>query len=323
MGDSYDYLFKIILVGDNDVGKTSFVRRFTTGHFQRDCKATLGVDFTVQTIQLDGKIVKPSPLDTCITVNTMMLNMRDTRRGHQRSLTDKGQTGHVGQNHKINNNKQLNCGIFCVCETCLVGNNKFDIEGYTVYGHNRLVTHLKAKRGSGGVGIFIKSSIGDQYKVKILDKSVEGILWLNYDNEQETFCVCVCYLPPRGSSRSNDPEQFYANLINQVYMYQNIGHMYIVGDFNLRCSDISDFIEGVDDVTPREVIDYNSNANGDLLIDFLVDCNLCMLNGRKGKQDFRCISKPGKSVVDFIITTHENIHMCTNFDVRIMSDITN
>ena len=74
-------------------------------------------------------------------------------------------------------------------------------------------------------------------------------------------------------------------------MYQNIGKMYIVGDFNSRCSDISDFIEGVDDVTPREVINYSSNTNGDLLIDFLVDCNLCMLNGRKGKQDFTCISK--------------------------------
>ncbi|CAC5421808.1 unnamed protein product [Mytilus coruscus] len=197
-------------------------------------------------------------------------------------------------------------------ESRKLGNNKFDIEGYTFYGHNRLVKHHKAKRGSG-----------DQYKVKILDKSVEGILWLNFDNEQETFCVCVCYLPPRGSSRSNDPEQFYANLTNQFYMYQNIGQMYIDGDFNSRCSEISDFIEGVDDITPREVIDYNSNANRDSLIDILVDCNLCMLNGRKGKQDFTCISKRGKLVVDFIITTHENIHMCTDFDVRIMSDITN
>ncbi|XP_063415945.1 uncharacterized protein LOC134697591 [Mytilus trossulus] len=204
-----------------------------------------------------------------------------------------------------------------------VGNNKFDIDGYTFYGHNRLTKHHKAKRGSGGVGIFVKSSIEEKYKVNILDKTAKGILWLKFDNEQETFCVCVCYLPPKGSSRSNDPEQFYVDLTNQVYMYQNIGQMYIVGDFNSRCSDISDFIEGVDDVTPREVIDYSSNTNGDLLIDFLVDCNLCMLNGRKGKQDFTCISKRGKSVVDFIITTHENIHMCTDFDVKIMSDITN
>lgn len=63
MGDSYDYLFKIILVGDGDVGKTSFVRRFTTGHFHKDCKMTIGVDFTIQTLQLDGKIVKVQNLN--------------------------------------------------------------------------------------------------------------------------------------------------------------------------------------------------------------------------------------------------------------------
>ncbi|CAG2234784.1 RAB43 [Mytilus edulis] len=64
MGDSYDYLFKIILVGDGEVGKTSFVKRFTTGHFHRDCKMTIGVDFTIQTLQLDGKIVKLEIWDT-------------------------------------------------------------------------------------------------------------------------------------------------------------------------------------------------------------------------------------------------------------------
>lgn len=31
----------------------------------------------------------------------MMLNMRGTKRGHQRSLKDKGLTGHVEQNYKI------------------------------------------------------------------------------------------------------------------------------------------------------------------------------------------------------------------------------
>lgn len=58
MGETYDYLFKIILVGDQAVGKTSLVRRFTTGRFQQEYKSTIGVDFTVQTLQLDGKIVK-------------------------------------------------------------------------------------------------------------------------------------------------------------------------------------------------------------------------------------------------------------------------
>lgn len=58
MGENYDYLFKIILVGDQGVGKTSLVRRFTTGKFQDEYKSTIGVDFTVQTLNIDGRIVK-------------------------------------------------------------------------------------------------------------------------------------------------------------------------------------------------------------------------------------------------------------------------
>jgi hypothetical protein len=38
------------------------------------------------------------------------------------------------------------------------------------------------------------------------------------------------------------------------------------GDFNARCGDIQDFIEGVDNVQIRNVIDDVSNRNGDLLI---------------------------------------------------------
>ena len=58
MGENYDYLFKIILVGDQGVGKTSLVRHFTTGKFQDEYKSTIGVDFTVQTLNIDGRIVK-------------------------------------------------------------------------------------------------------------------------------------------------------------------------------------------------------------------------------------------------------------------------
>lgn len=211
----------------------------------------------------------------------------------------------------------------CVCETFLVGDNKINIYGYSYYGNNRKKHNKKAKRGSGGVGVFVKDYIVDQYDIEILDENIEDILWLKFNHEHDTFCVCVCYLPPKGSTRPNDPEKFYSDLTRQVYLYQNIGKFYIVGDFNSRCSDTSDYIEGVDEVTNREVIDYGSNANRDLLVDFLVDCNMCMINGRKGKQDFTCISKRGKSVVDFVFTTHENLNSCIDFEVKTISDISN
>lgn len=53
--DSFDFLFKIILVGDSDVGKTCVVQSFKSGVFIEKQQNTIGVDFTVRTLDIDGK----------------------------------------------------------------------------------------------------------------------------------------------------------------------------------------------------------------------------------------------------------------------------
>lgn len=50
--DSFDFLFKIILIGDSNVGKTSLVQSFSTGLFSQRQHNTIGVDFTVRTLNL-------------------------------------------------------------------------------------------------------------------------------------------------------------------------------------------------------------------------------------------------------------------------------
>ncbi|KAM6937505.1 ras-related protein Rab-19 isoform 1-T1 [Xenentodon cancila] len=62
--DSFDFLFKIILVGDSDVGKTCMVQRFKSGIFIEKQQNTIGVDFTVRTLDIDGKKVKMQVWDT-------------------------------------------------------------------------------------------------------------------------------------------------------------------------------------------------------------------------------------------------------------------
>ncbi|KAJ5070773.1 small rab-related gtpase [Anaeramoeba ignava] len=54
----YDYLFKIVLVGDTGVGKTSLLSRYTDGKFSDSYVSTIGVDFRTKTIGLDGKNMK-------------------------------------------------------------------------------------------------------------------------------------------------------------------------------------------------------------------------------------------------------------------------
>jgi len=60
----FDYLFKTIVVGDPNVGKTSITLRFATGMFRERYLPTIGVEFSVKDIEVDGKRVKIQAWDT-------------------------------------------------------------------------------------------------------------------------------------------------------------------------------------------------------------------------------------------------------------------
>jgi hypothetical protein len=56
--DNYDFLFKIVLIGDAGVGKTAIVQRFKSGTFLERQANTIGVDFTMKTLIVNGKKIK-------------------------------------------------------------------------------------------------------------------------------------------------------------------------------------------------------------------------------------------------------------------------
>ena len=56
--DSFDFLFKVVLIGDMGVGKTCVVQRFKNGTFLERQGTTIGVDFTMKTVVIDGKRIK-------------------------------------------------------------------------------------------------------------------------------------------------------------------------------------------------------------------------------------------------------------------------
>lgn len=62
--DEYDYLFKIVLIGDSGVGKSNLLSRFTRNEFSLESKSTIGVEFATKSIQVDGKIIKAQVWDT-------------------------------------------------------------------------------------------------------------------------------------------------------------------------------------------------------------------------------------------------------------------
>jgi Ras-related protein Rab-11A len=62
---SYDFIFKIVLLGDSGVGKSNLVFRFTKNEFNKDSKSTIGVEFATKTVQIDdNKLVKAQIWDT-------------------------------------------------------------------------------------------------------------------------------------------------------------------------------------------------------------------------------------------------------------------
>ena len=52
-----DAMYKVVFFGDGGVGKTTLINRYLTGVFKSDATITIGVDFHVKKIDIDGKRV--------------------------------------------------------------------------------------------------------------------------------------------------------------------------------------------------------------------------------------------------------------------------
>lgn len=60
----YDYLVKTIILGDTAVGKTNILLRYINKEHKMTHVSTIGVDFKVKTINVDGVKVKMQIWDT-------------------------------------------------------------------------------------------------------------------------------------------------------------------------------------------------------------------------------------------------------------------
>lgn len=64
MSQEYDYLFKLLLIGDSGVGKSCLLLRFADDTYNESFISTIGVDFKIRTIELEGRTVKLQIWDT-------------------------------------------------------------------------------------------------------------------------------------------------------------------------------------------------------------------------------------------------------------------
>lgn len=61
---TYDVLYRLVLIGDSGVGKTAILLRYSDNMFNTSFITTIGIDFRIKTIELNGKRVKLQIWDT-------------------------------------------------------------------------------------------------------------------------------------------------------------------------------------------------------------------------------------------------------------------
>ncbi|CAG2257828.1 unnamed protein product [Mytilus edulis] len=290
-------------------------------------------------LEIRGSVIRPKYAKSTRDTNTH--NRRDDPDDTQ--INNDTQSGNHGYYNRHNNRgrgntrggnnqrrgaecvRYYNLHILGLAETHLTGNTGINIDGYTWFGLNRKEIHIRAKTGSGGVGILIRNDVRDEFNINIVEDNTDGIIWVKFEDKNfahNCFYVCVIYLPPENSTRAVNIHEFFDILMTNIYTIPQGKPFYICGDWNSRCSDLPDSIEGIDKLPQRNVVDFQHNGYGNIFCDFLTDVNCCILNGRKTlHNDFTFVSTRGMSVVDYCVLPYEHLDNFNNFNVIRTSSI--
>ncbi|KAL3815079.1 hypothetical protein ACJIZ3_016347 [Penstemon smallii] len=96
----FDYLFKLLMIGDSGVGKSSLLLSFTSDTFE-DLSPTIGVDFKVKHVTIGGKRLKLAIWDTvylrvdihCVNQNIAKYSVKHVKILETPSLLAEGSGG--------------------------------------------------------------------------------------------------------------------------------------------------------------------------------------------------------------------------------------
>ena len=222
--------------------------------------------------------------------------------------------------------KSNDCDILSINETWIKDDNdSINIEGYQWYGHRRRTVNRRAVKGFGGVGVLVANHLFPLYDIEITDKSIDGILALSLSNKVTNYklMLITVYLPPDNSIYGRDSSMFFSHLTSLIYLTSDYDAVYVAGDLNGRIWNRLDFIEPLDDVPTRTAIDQSVKGHGEAILDFCHETKFCVINGRISplNDNYTSISTKGTAVVDYFLTSHENLKNVQHFMVMTISSL--
>ena len=168
---SYDYLFKVVLIGDSGVGKSNLLSRFTRNEFSLESKSTIGVEFATRSLDVDGKTVKAQIWDTAGQERYRAITSA-YYRGAVGALLVYDMTKHESYDDAAKWLKELRDHADANIVIMLVG-NKADLE------HLRVVQQIDAQKYAQSEGLsFIETSALEATNV---ESAFQNILTEIYD----------------------------------------------------------------------------------------------------------------------------------------------
>ena len=146
----YDYLFKILLIGDSGVGKSCLLLRFADDTYAESFISTIGVDFKIRTVRMDGKTIKLQLWDTAGQERFRTITSSYYRGAHGiivvYDVTNRESFEHVkGWLHEISKHASDNVNKILIGNKCdLVGQRKVEKETAQQFADSLSIPFMEA-----------------------------------------------------------------------------------------------------------------------------------------------------------------------------------
>jgi hypothetical protein len=224
-------------------------------------------------------------------------------------------------------------------ETWFKEEDSLPLPNYIPYNFYVKNLHKNAKRGCGGITVYIKDTIKDCCRIM---KGSENIVWLELiPTEGKALAIGLVYIPPQGSTQLPLETDLYTRLEAELAEFSNDYETLLLGDFNAHTNTANDYdipAEGMD--IPPEVLGLNQFTNisvpdiahkprnscdtrpvndyGRQLLDLCISSNHLILNGRMDGDTaghFTRMENDSSGVLDYAICSISYLSNIKDFQV--------